>query len=81
MIEQGTILARVGALSDKDAVEKLTSTLNGFNMTVEQSSHVVDAFSAVDLAAATSVGELAEAMSRTANVANDMGVGFDELNG
>lgn len=50
-------------------------------MTVEQSSHVVDAFSAVDLAAATSVGELAEAMSRTANVANDMGVGFDELNG
>lgn len=74
-------MSKVGAIESAEATEKLTSTLNGYKMGVEGAMHVVDAFSAVDLAAATSVDELAEAMSRTANMANDMGVSFEKMTG
>lgn len=75
------ILSKVGAIESSQATELLTSTLNGYKMEAQEAMHVVDALSAVDLAAATSVEELAVALQSTANMARVNGVGFEQLLG
>lgn len=75
------ILSKVGAIESSQATELLTSTLNGYKMEAQEAMHVVDALSAVDLAAATSVEELAVALQSTANMARVNGVGFEQLIG
>ena len=75
------ILSKVGAIESSQATELLTSTLNGYKMEAQDAMHVVDALSAVDLAAATSVEELAVALQSTANMARVNGVGFEQLIG
>lgn len=75
------ILSKVGAIESSQATELLTSTLNGYKMEAEEAMHVVDALSAVDLEAATSVEELAVALQSTANMARVNGVDFEELIG
>ena len=74
-------LSKVGAIESSQATELLTSTLNGYKMEAEEAMHVVDALSAVDLEAATSVEELAVALQSTANMARVNGVDFEELIG
>ena len=75
------ILSKVGAIESSQATELLTSTLNGYKKEANEAMHVVDAMSAVDLAAATSVEELAVALQSTANMARVNGVGFEQLLG
>ena len=72
-------LSKVGAMESAEATELLTSTLNGYKMSAEESMNVVDKVSAIDMAAATSSEELMTALSRTANSADDAGVSFDKL--
>lgn len=72
-------LSKVGAIESSEATSLLTSTLNGYKMTAEESMGVVDKISAIDMAAATSSEELMVALSRTANSASDAGVSFDKL--
>lgn len=75
------ILSKVGAIESSQATELLTSTLNGYKKEANEAMHVVDAMAAVDLAAATSVEELAVALQSTANMARVNGVGFEQLLG
>ena len=72
-------LSKVGAIESSEATELLTSSLNGYKIEAQKAMSVVDKISSIDLAAATSSYELATALARTANSANDAGVSFDKL--
>ena len=65
LMEATMTMSKVGAISAGDATEYLTSTLNGYKMSAEDAMSIVDKMSAVDLAAATSVEELALALQKT----------------
>lgn len=79
LVKQSAMLAKLGAIENAQATEYLTSTLNGYQMEASEASHVVDALSAVDLKAATSTAELAEALQKTANSGREAGVSFEKL--
>lgn len=79
LVKQSAMLAKLGAIENAQATEYLTSTLNGYQMEASKASHVVDALSAVDLKAATSTAELAEALQKTANSGREAGVSFEKL--
>ena len=72
-------LSKVGAIESSEATELLTSSLNGYKKEANEAMSVVDKISSIDLAAATSSYELATALARTANSANDAEVSFDKL--
>lgn len=72
-------LSKVGAIESSEATQLLTSSLNGYKFAAEEAMSVVDKISSIDLAAATSSYELATALARTANSADDAGVSFDKL--
>ena len=79
LLRSSMTLSKVGAMESATATELLTSSLNGYKLEAKDAMSVVDKISAIDLAAATSSEELATALSRTANSANDAGVSFDKL--
>lgn len=81
LMEATMTMSKVGAISAADATEYLTSTLNGYKMSAQDAMSIVDKMSAVDLAAATSVEELALALQKTANMARTTGVELDEIIG
>lgn len=81
LMEATMTMSKVGAISSAEATEYLTSTLNGYKMSAQDAMSVVDKMSAVDLAAATSVEELALALQKTANMARTTGVELDEIIG
>ena len=72
-------LSKVGAIESSKATELLTSSLNGYKLAAQDAMSIVDKISGIDLAAATSSYELATALARTANSADDAGVSFDRL--
>lgn len=80
-LEASMILSKVGNIEASQSTELLTSTLNGYKKTASDAMHVVDALTAVDLNAATSAKELAEALQNTANMARVNGVEFEQLLG
>ncbi len=79
LLQQSMIMSKVGAVDSAKATEYLTSTLNGYKMEAKDASKIVDAFSALDMAAATSTEELAIAFQRSANSAHDSGISFEKL--
>lgn len=81
LLQSSMTLSKVGAMESATATELLTSTLNGYKLEAEDAMSVVDAISSIDLEAATSSEELAVALSRTANSADDAGVSFNKLLG
>ena len=81
LLRASMTLSKVGAIESSEATELLTSTLNGYKLEASDAMNVVDALSRVDLVAATSAEELAEALQHTANMARVNGVGFNDLVG
>lgn len=81
LLKNSTMMATLANMDYNDSTELLTSTLNGYQMAAEESTHVVDALVSIDLAAATSTEELATALQKTANTASDAGVTFERLAG
>lgn len=79
LLKSSMTLSKVGAMESAEATELLTSSLNGYKLEAQDAMTVVDKISSIDLEAATSSYELATALSRTANSANDAGVSFDKL--
>lgn len=79
LLKSSMTLSKVGAMESAEATELLTSSLNGYQFAAKDAMSVVDKISSIDLEAATSSYELATALSRTANSANDAGVSFDKL--
>lgn len=81
LIANSTMLAKLGQMEAAEAATALTSAMKGYNVTVEDSVKIVDKFTAVDMAAAASAGDIATAMSETATSARIAGVSMDRLIG
>ncbi len=81
LIANSTMLAKLGQMEAAEAATALTSAMKGYNVTVEDSIGIIDKFTAVDMAAAASAGDIATAMSETATSARIAGVSMDRLIG
>ena len=81
LIANSTMLSKLGQMEATEAATALTSAMKGYNVTVEDSIRIVDKFTAVDMAAAASAGDIATAMSETATSARIAGVSMDRLIG
>jgi TP901 family phage tail tape measure protein len=73
-------LVRLTGIGSKQAVEDLTSTINGFSKAGLTTTQIVNKLAAVEQDFAVSASDLSEALSRTGQAAQEAGVGFDELN-
>jgi soluble cytochrome b562 len=79
LIRSTMVLSKLGNMEAAQATEYLTSMLNGFKLEAEDSMGVLDKIILLDNTLATSSAEVAEALSRSSNSAQQMGVTFDEL--
>ena len=61
-----------------NATKVLTSTMKGFKLEASEVGNVVDKLTKLDMNYATTAADIGEAMSRTAAIANQMGVSLDE---
>ena len=75
------VLTRLTGLDTARAVEGLTATINSFSKEALTSSEIINKLAAVDQKFAVSAADLTEALSRSASVAQNAGVGFEELIG
>lgn len=81
LIKTSTVLSKIGLIDSAEATQYLTSAIKGYKVEIGDAMSVADKLSAVDMAAAISVGGLAEGMSKTANSARLAGVEMDTLLG
>lgn len=81
LLTASTMQSRLANIEAGQSTEYLTSVMNGYKKEASEALDVVSALVAVDNSAATSVAELAEALSRTSNSANLAGVSFEKLVG
>lgn len=70
-------LARLAELDYADATDYMTVALNGFNMAANESINIVDVYSNLAAKAAADQSEIAIAMSKTASLANSVGMSFE----
>ena len=73
------ILTRLSGLDYETSVAAITATLNSFNKEVIDSTTLVNRLANVDGAFAVSSADLANALSRVGNSAQEAGVDFNEL--
>jgi TP901 family phage tail tape measure protein len=69
--------ARVAGISASQAVDYLTTALNGFGMKANEALEVSDKFAALAASSATSYDELAVALSKVASQASLAGMSMD----
>lgn len=81
LVKASMIGSKLGAVESAQMTEYLTSSLNGYKLEAKDAISVVDKLVSVDIKAATSTAELAQAMSRTASSARMAGVDMDTLVG
>lgn len=77
LTEASMQLSTLGMINSADATSYLISVLKGWKLEATEIQGVVDRLSAVDMAAAISAGDLAEAMSRASNSAQMAGTSLD----
>ena len=70
-------LARIAGIDYADAANYMTNAVRSFKMEMADASKVTDTYSALAAASATSVSELAEAMSKTASSAYGVGASLE----
>jgi len=81
LITNSQMLSKIGMINSADAAQYLISSMKGYQISAKDSVTIVDKLTSVDMEAAVSAGELAEAMSKTANLARVSGVSIDNLIG
>lgn len=81
LIKNSTMLAKLGQMEAAEASKALTSAMKGYKVEVKDSISIVDKFTAVDMEAAASAGDIATAMAETATSADIAGVSMDRLIG
>lgn len=81
LVTASVYLSKLGMIESGQATEYLTSVLKGFKLETSEAVSVVDKLTKVDLEAATSAGNIAEALSRTSVSAQNVGVDLDRLIG
>ena len=73
-------LTRLAGIGTANAVDALTSTVNGFAATGVTTTQILNKLVAVEQDYAVGAGDLAEALSRTGQAAQEAGVSLDQLN-
>ena len=73
-------LTRLAGVSTEAAVESLTATVNGFSNAGLTTTQVLNKLVAVEQNYAVGAGDLAEALARTGQAAQEAGVDLDQLN-
>ena len=81
LVKDSTILSKLALIDNAQATEYLTSALKGYKLEAKDAIGVIDQLTAIDLEAATSAGDMAEALSRTANMARTTGFEMNEALG
>ena len=81
LIKNAQILSQIGMIDSADAASYLISGMKGYQIAAQDSIKIVDKLTSVDMEAAVSAGGLAEALSRTSNIANASGTSMDRLIG
>lgn len=79
LIKDSIMLSKLGQLESGTATEDLLAVMNGFNMSVEDVGKSLDAMVALDMAAATSSGDIATALKYCASSADVAGLSFNKL--
>lgn len=79
LIYETTKLSKIGFIDQANAATYLTSALNGYRLSADSASAVVDKLAKLDSSAAVTAGGLAEGMSRTAVSADMAGISMDRL--
>lgn len=70
-------LATLAGNDYETATKEMTSAIRGFKMEMEEGGHVTDVYSTLAASAAASVDDIAQAMARTASIANSAGMSFE----
>lgn len=78
LITASTQLSKLGMLDINSATKVLTSTLKGFKMEASEATSIVDKFTKLDTKFAASAGEIGEALSRAASLAQQSGMSLDQ---
>lgn len=77
LTEQTLKMARISGLDYAQATDYMTNAVRSFKMEMTDVQNVVDVYSAIAAASASSVTELASAMSKTASSAEAVGSSFE----
>lgn len=78
LVTSSMYLSKLGMISVDEATQGLTSTLKGFKIEAREAMDIVDRFTALDVKAATTAGEIATGLAQFANLANMSGVSIDQ---
>lgn len=78
LIETSMVFSKVGFLDADEAAQALTSTIKGYKLAVEDAMGAIDAFTVLDLDLATSAGEIATALAKTASSAEMAGISLEK---
>lgn len=70
-------LATLAGNDYETATQEMTAAIRGFKMEMNEGAHVTDVYSTLAANAAASVDDIAQAMSRTASIANSAGMSFE----
>lgn len=70
-------LATIAGNDYATATQEMTAALRGFKMEMDEGGHVADVYSELAAHAAARVDDIAQAMSRTASIANSAGMSFE----
>lgn len=81
LVKNSTILSKLALIDNAEATEYLTSALKGYKLEAKDAIGVIDQLVSIDLEAATSASDMAEALSRTANMAKTTGFEMNEVLG
>lgn len=78
LITSSVKLARLGFMDMNSATTSLTAVLKGFDLQATESSEIVDKLTKLDAEYATTAGDIATALSRTAAVAKSANLDLDQ---
>lgn len=78
LITSSVKLARLGFMDMSSATTSLTAVLKGFNLQATESSKIVDKLTKLDAEYATTAGDIANALSRTAAAAKAANLDLDQ---
>lgn len=81
LIKDSTMLSKLGQIAPTEATEDLLATMNGYELSVQQTGEALDAMVAIDMRAATSAGDLATGLKYSASSAYSAGVSLNKLLG
>jgi TP901 family phage tail tape measure protein len=79
LIQDSLMLSKLGELDSSTATEDILAVMNGMNLSVEEVNSALDAMVSLDMKAAVSSGQIAEALKYCASNADLAGISFNSV--